>query len=228
VLRARNLDESKIRIEVEDNGTGIQSDEIQNVFKEFHRTDEARKGGLEGTGIGLALARRLVELHGGTIGVESEIGKGSAFWFTLPLKGGDDKPELSGKDTVVTFPVVKEKCILVAEDSAVNLTLILDMLSIHRHRVIVARTGKEAVEKTLENKPDLILMDIRMPEMTGLEATIKLRSLPEFANVPIIALTADTGDASEEEQKAAGFSSHLAKPLDTHALFAIISQHLGG
>lgn len=120
------------------------------------------------------------------------------------------------------------KRILVVEDNEINLKMILDMLSIHDHRVAVARNGAEAIEMARQHKPELVLMDIRMPVMGGLEATQKIRAIPEFANVPIIALTASTGSEEEDKQISIGCTEHLAKPIQTKELFAVLGKYLSG
>ncbi|MGR3310720.1 MAG: response regulator [Candidatus Brocadiales bacterium] len=116
--------------------------------------------------------------------------------------------------------------ILVAEDNEVNLAMILDMLSIHDHKVVVARNGQEAVEMAKLHRPELILMDIKMPVMDGLEATQRLRALPEFANTPILALTASTGANAKELQLTKGCTEHLAKPIQTKELFSVLKKYL--
>jgi CheY-like chemotaxis protein len=114
----------------------------------------------------------------------------------------------------------------VADDDEVNLAMILDMLSIHGHKVVTARNGQEAVEMAMQHKPELILMDIRMPVMDGLEATQRLRTMPEFANTPIIAFTASTGCDAVERHIATGCTEHMAKPVQTKELFAVLKKYL--
>ncbi len=219
--------DANLRVEVKDTGMGIEAHELQDVFSEFHQTDHARDEQLGGTGIGLALTRRLVELHGGDIGVESEFGEGSTFWFTLPLKKPEDI-ESEGQEMEIgaaTTPPAGNR-ILVAEDNETNLSLILDMLSIHNHKVAVARNGKEAVEMAQSFRPELVLMDIRMPIIGGLEATKLLRSMPEFAETPIIALTASTGSEAEDKHISIGCTEHLPKPVQSQQLFAVLKKYI--
>ncbi len=217
-----------LKVEVSDSGVGIDKKEIDVIFKEFHQSDKIRDRDLGGAGIGLALTRRLVKLHGGQIGVESEIGIGSTFWFTLPFKklerSADKKSTVDQSGESVKM--VTGRRILVVEDSEVLLALLLDMLSLRSHDVAVAHNGREALEVAPQHHPELILMDMRMPVMGGLEATRRLREMPEFANTPIIALTASTGSEAEVRQIALGCTGHLAKPVNTDELFAIIERHL--
>jgi CheY-like chemotaxis protein len=116
--------------------------------------------------------------------------------------------------------------ILVADDDEVNLVMILDMLSIHGHKVVTARNGQEAVEMAIQHKPELIFMDIRMPVMGGLEATQRLRAMPEFVNTPIIATTATASSDSKELHIAKGYTAHLTKPFQTKELFTVLKKYL--
>ncbi|MBT3367350.1 MAG: response regulator [Nitrospina sp.] len=116
--------------------------------------------------------------------------------------------------------------ILVAEDNDVNLSMLLDMLSIMKHKVVVARNGQEAIDLAKTEKPELIIMDISMPVMDGLEATRRLRELKEFSNIPILALTASAGNDGREKCLAAGCTEHLPKPIQTKELFEALGRNL--
>ena len=216
------------RISVADTGVGIQPDQAQRLFSEFYQADRKRDEALGGVGLGLALSRRLVELHGGEIGVESELDKGSTFWFTVPIRGkisaDESVEEQTPKEALTAVPVGKR--ILVAEDNETNLTLVLDILSAYDHRVTVARNGREAVDLARSSKPELILMDVRMPMMGGLEATRELRAMPEFAEIPIIALTASVGEDAEQRCLEAGCTAYLPKPIAIKELRAALTKYL--
>ena len=216
-----------VKIEVTDSGLGISKEYHEKIFSEFLQVDRVRDEALGGTGIGLALTRRLVELHGGDIGVHSEENKGSVFWFTLP----DREPSASGKtikgdvvEKVIDYPTGHR--ILVVEDNEVNLTMVIEMLSIYEHEVFVARNGKEAIDLALSSHPELILMDIRMPVLDGLEATKKLKNMEETSHIPIIALTASVGDESVEKCMSAGCQDHLAKPIRSKELLDMLKLYL--
>ena len=215
------------KIMVSDTGIGISEKDQKIIFDEFAQADRVRDEALGGVGIGLALSRRLVELHGGEIGVESKEGKGSTFWFTLPHKELPQKTKeiQKGKsETDLDYP--RARRILVVEDNQINLEMILYNLKVHEHEVFVARNGKEAVDRAQSILPELILMDIRMPVMNGLEATQRLRAMPDFPHIPIIALTASVGEDSEIKCLAAGCTDYLAKPIQSAELFDMLKQYL--
>lgn len=230
-VRAAKKDDSCVKIEVIDNGIGIKAEELDNLFSEFYQVDRIRDENLGGTGIGLALTKRLVKLHGGEIGVQSESGKGSVFWFTLPLTKITDKEDKNLKSVMALNGEVDGKTalkrrILIAEDNEINLKMLCEMLKIHDHEFVVARNGVETIELAKRHKPELIFMDIRMPVMDGLETTRRLRSMPEFATVPIIALSANTGKEAIQQHLDAGCNEHLAKPFQVKELFSILNKYL--
>ena len=215
------------KIIVSDNGIGISKKDQDIIFNEFAQANRVRDEALGGTGIGLALSRRLVELHGGEIGVTSEENKGSKFWFTIPTRNAPKEnhevflPETKER---VDYPI--NKSILVVEDNQTNLDMIKYLLSIYNHKISVARDGKEAIMIAGSIKPDLILMDIRMPIMNGLEATKILRSKEIIPHTPIIALTASAGEDSREDCLKAGCTDHLSKPIHSRELFEVLSKYI--
>ena len=212
---------------VSDNGIGISKKDQEIIFDEFAQANRSRDEALGGTGIGLALSRRLVELHGGEIGVDSIENKGSKFWFTIPHRNA---PDIESENNIISPIKVSDyptNCsILVVEDNQTNLDMIRYLLSIHDHNIHIARNGKEAIIEAEKKKPDLILMDIRMPIMDGLEATKALRSKECFSQTPIIALTASAGEDSREDCLIAGCSDHISKPIQSSELFQIISKYI--
>ncbi len=217
-------EEGWVRVSVSDTGIGIPLQHQDEIFSEFHQLDGRHQ---EGAGIGLALTRRLVELLGGEIGVESEPGVGSTFTFALPLRPLEASERRSNPhEEQETAAAVGGRRILVAEDNEVNLAMILDMLATQGSEVAAARNGQEAVELAFSLRPELILMDIKMPVMDGLEATRRIRQNPYLANTPIVALTARAGQEDIERCLAAGCSDHLPKPVQSKELFAAIGTRL--
>ncbi len=220
--------EGGAKVEVSDTGVGIEPGEIDKIFSEYYQIAKASTSANEGMGIGLALTKRLVELQGGAIGVESKPNVGSSFWFTLPKVSVLDRLQQKIETEDYGEKLTPTGCrILLAEDSAIIRTMLLDMLNQHGHHIAIAQNGEEAVEQAKKIKPDLIFMDIRMPVMDGLEATRRIREIPEIANTPIIALTASTGSSSEVLQSEAGCSAHMAKPVIAEEMFDMLKRFLG-
>jgi CheY-like chemotaxis protein/nitrogen-specific signal transduction histidine kinase len=217
-----------VRVSVSDTGIGIPSDQLEDIFSEFHQVDCPSGRHQDGAGIGLALTRRLVELLGGRVYVESEPGKGSTFSFTLPLRflEANKRNNKPVERQEVSKAGGRGHFILVAEDNEANKTMILDMLATQGHTVVAACNGMEAVDMACRLRPDLILMDIKMPVMDGLEATRRIRRIPELSETPIIALTACAGQQSVEQCLAAGFCNHLSKPVHSEELFATLETYM--
>lgn len=224
-------DKANLQISVADTGIGIPKEKIASVFGEFEQVDARNKREFEGTGLGLAITKRLFELMNGEILVESEFGKGSVFTgiVDLPL----DKTEQTGqfdqtealqatnpKESVKTLGATRRR-ILIAEDNKTNQFVITSMLKKLDVELCIAENGHVAVEKFIEFKPDVILMDVSMPVMNGLEATSAIRSeehTNESARVPIIALTANAMRGDREKCLEAGMDDYLSKPVDKTAL----------
>lgn len=210
---------------VTDTGTGIPSEKIGKVFERFTKLDAKRQG----TGLGLSISQTIVRKLGGEIGVKSEVGKGSTFWFTLPVKPLDFIPIKAEEKTQGTIPSVtsntaEDKTILIAEDMDDNYELYKVYLG-KRYKLIRAVNGEEAVSKFLEYNPDIILMDIGMPVADGYQATDAIRQLE--SNVPIIAVTAFACNEDKKKVMSRGFNGFLPKPLDRKELLEMLHK-MGG
>lgn len=226
-LNATRSDDSFIKVSVSDTGPGIDPSEQEKIFSEFHQADDVRDAALGGSGIGLALARRLVDLHGGMIGVESELGKGSTFWFTLPTWKAKPAAAFVGNEPDVdTGQAPTHRRILVVEDNEMNVALIRDYLKIYQHDVAVAGNGEEAIKMAHSFQPDLILMDTKMPVMDGIEATRRLRKIDGLRDIPIIAVSGSADRDSVEKCMKAGSDAHLAKPYLSADLFSLLERFL--
>lgn len=215
-----------VRFEVIDTGIGISAENIPKLFSEFSQADASTTRKFGGTGLGLSISKKLVEAMGGQIGIESQEGKGSNFWFELPLVVDDSKPQLT-EDNGEIEEEVSDLSILVAEDNLPNQFLIKTILVKLGHRVEIANDGLQAYEMVQDPQYqfDLVLMDMQMPEMNGLEATQQIRMLEgEICNIPIVALTANTHEEDYESVMAAGMNDYLSKPVNIDALKAALRK----
>lgn len=169
-------------------------------------------------------------MHGGSIAVESEIGRGSRFTVSMPWQLSTDKQAELQSDTILqngySVPKVLQRqskpLVLLAEDNEANIQMIFDYLTVTNHQVLVARNGIEAIKQAQEKQPDIILMDIQMPEMDGLEAIRQLRTDPRLASTPIIALTALAMPGDKERCLAAGATDYMSKPIGLKQLTEVI------
>lgn len=225
-LRAQNKlvdaqqNEWLITFKVRDTGIGIHADSLQHLFKSFSQVDSTTTRQYGGTGLGLAICRQLTEMMNGEIGVESVIGEGSLFWFTIPTRQGiihEVEKTNSHQRLAETYPMK----ILIAEDNLVNQKLIIRMLQRYGYEPQVVNNGKEAVEYNAAYSPDLIFMDIQMPVLSGLQATQQIRNLPGKQPV-IVALTANVLDGDREKCKEVGMNAHVWKPVSRVALEQIL------
>lgn len=215
-----------IEFAVEDTGIGIQESRISTIFEPFVKgSSHITKFG--GTGLGLSISKNLVEMQGGSIELNSTVNKGSTFTFSLPFKRGQLQAVSETKTPVLNLSKINKK-ILVAEDIELNQFLVKTMLESWGGNVDIAINGKEAVDKVKENKYDLILMDIQMPEMDGITATRHIRELPdnEKAQIPIIAFTANTLQGDAKLYRDAGMNDYITKPYAEEKLHEKINEVL--
>jgi PAS domain S-box-containing protein len=223
-------DDSAITVSfsVTDTGIGIAADKLEKIFEPFVQAHSSISSTYGGTGLGLSICRELIGLMGGQLQVSSEQGKGSVFSFTLPFALSTSKPNLSTMSQQVDYRSLGKRNVLVAEDVEMNQYLARHIMESWGFEVDIANNGKEAVEMVQQKSYDLVLMDIQMPEMDGMQATQCIRKLPEVrqASIPIIALTANVLKGDSEKYMAVGMNDYLAKPFDESQLFRIIAQNL--
>jgi PAS domain S-box-containing protein len=212
---ADSEDRLLLRIEVIDEGVGIAPEKISSLFRRFSQADGSVTRNYGGTGLGLAISRELIELMGGRIGVESEVGQGSTFWFEVELPRG--QAALRRKKAAKGPASFPGRRILVVDDVALNRELFREMLERHACEVHLACDGEEAVAAVGREAYDLVLMDVHMPVMDGLAATQAIRAAG-FAQLPILALTASGTSEQVKDCFAVGMDGHLLKPLSPQDL----------
>ncbi len=222
-----------LSLTIEDNGIGIAQDAIERIFQPFTQVDAALSRHYAGSGIGLTLVRRLVELHGGSIAVESPgvPGQGSRFTVLLPWSAPPVRspavatPKDVLEDAAVRVPV-RRNVVLVADDNPVAQQMISEALRKDGHEVVVANDGNEAIECARERNPDLIVMDMQMPRCDGLAAIRRLRASQQFAATPIIALSGVVLPNDRERCLDAGASDYLAKPVSAQSIARVVAACL--
>jgi two-component system sensor histidine kinase/response regulator len=230
---AQGSDKVMLRYSVSDTGIGLTPEQRERLFGAFSQADASTTRKFGGTGLGLAISKRLAELMGGEISVESEYGKGSKFHFSAPFSQGEACPDATPSEVNTRRTVTESERarwrgarILVAEDNPLNQQVIQEFLAKVGLDVVIAENGLEAVETAWRQSFDMVLMDIQMPVMDGLQATRKLREIPRFAGTPIIALTANVFRADIERCIAAGMNDHVSKPIKVDELFSKLGKWL--
>ena len=206
-----------IRIGVRDTGPGLAPAQVAQLFQPFNRLGR-ENGTEEGTGIGLVVTKRLVELMGGTIGVESAVGVGSVFWIELSLTSAPELAALEAARAAQMLPQAQEgappRTLLYVEDNPANLELVEQLVARRADlRMMSATDGKQGIDLARSFLPEVILMDINLPGMSGIEAMQILRADPSTAHIPIIALSANAVPRDIEKGLESGFFSYLTKPI---------------
>ncbi|NMF57609.1 PAS domain-containing protein [Pseudanabaena yagii] len=223
-----------LRITVMDTGIGISAENMQKLFQPFIQIDSALNRQYVGTGLGLALVKRIVELHGGKVSLTSELGVGSCFMIDLPYQASATyalanlPPSSNPEFSLSTYNSSKAAppLILIADDNEANISTLSAYLEAKGYRLLLAKNGQEAIAIAKEHRPDLILMDIQMPVIDGLEATRQIRLDPNLVNVPIIAITALAMTGDREQCLAAGANEYITKPVKLKQLASDIQQLL--
>jgi PAS domain S-box-containing protein len=220
-----------LQIAVIDTGIGIAPEHIKKLFQPFIQIDSALNRQYAGTGLGLALVKRIVEIHGGQVGVTSEVGVGSCFTIDLPWAASELRAlaQQSQPESLIEFSQPEQDTthlILLAEDNEANISTLSSYLGAKGYRLLLAKNGQEAIDLAQSENPDLILMDIQMPGMDGLEAMQRIRLDPNLDDVPIIALTALAMTGDRERCLAAGADDYLSKPIKLKQLTTTIQEFL--
>jgi PAS domain S-box-containing protein len=219
---------SRVRLSVSDTGPGISADLLDRLFTPFDRLD-AETSGIEGTGLGLALSKGLIDAIGGTIGVESEVGKGSTFWIELP-NVKSPKSSITHAPTTLALKAADpaESTVLYIEDDVANVQLV-ERLMLQRPNVnlITSLTGGVGLELAQQYRPDLILLDVHLTDLHGFEVLERLQADSRTIDIPVVVLSADATTWQRRRFRNAGVYDYLSKPLDLQQLLDVIDQHLG-
>jgi PAS domain S-box-containing protein len=219
----------RLRINVTDTGLGIPAKRLAEVFQPFNRLD-AEISNIEGTGIGLTITRRIVELMGGSVDVESEVGVGSTFWIELPMETMNEQEKQSATGKHVILAQLNDEAqhtVLYIEDNPSNIRLMAQILGRRKHiHLLTAHTPELGIELALARHPELILLDINMPGMDGFQVLSVLKAEASLQNIAVIAVTANAMSRDIGSGLAAGFSDYLTKPIDVPLLHGLLDKHL--
>ncbi|MFI8621236.1 CHASE domain-containing protein [Marinomonas sp. NPDC078689] len=227
---------SHLKFSVKDTGIGIDMRQKENIFEVFSQAESSTARRFGGSGLGLVISRRLVRLMGGELMVESVLGEGSHFYFSLVLPVVDEQEvaviteRLAATASLSSTNRLQGLRLLVVEDNAFNRQVAEELLQAEGAEVTLAEGGEEGVAAVLESDLsafDLVLMDMQMPNVDGLEATRRIRRDPRFTQLPIVAMTANVSKSDQEACLHAGMNDHLGKPLDIDLMICVICQHVG-
>ncbi|MDH5389356.1 MAG: ATP-binding protein [Gammaproteobacteria bacterium] len=225
-LKLKDEKDALIRVEVMDTGIGIPKSKHQKLFVAFSQADGSTTRKYGGSGLGLTIVRQLVEMMKGNLGVDSEVGKGSKFWFVIPLGIARDD-EISEMPAIVAKPVVLTGKVLLVEDNPINQMVAKKMLEKTGLVSVLAENGKEALERLEQEEFDAVLMDCQMPEMDGFEATRLWREQEQMLSngrLPIIAMTANVMQGDRERCLASGMDDYLGKPVRQAELGSVLQR----
>jgi len=230
-LEVRPEGAERLRIRVTDTGPGIPAERLAELFQPFNRLD-AENSNIEGTGIGLTISRRIVELMGGTVEVESEVGVGSSFWVELPLEslpGSDLDHAGAAADSASPGQSIDatQLTVLYIEDNPINIKLVAHILGRRKHiHLLTAHTPELGIELARVRRPELILLDINMPGMDGYQVLEVLKADASLKAIPVVAVTANAMTRDIERGKAAEFADYLTKPLDIRHFHRVVDACL--
>ena len=217
-----------IHFEVRDTGIGIHPQEFNKIFQPFEQVGNHNKKG-SGTGLGLNITKQLVELMGGSLHFNSELGKGSQFWFEISvpvIKSAKNTPQAEEKQNQIIGYQGDRRIVLIADDNKYNRLLLINILQPLGFNILVAENGDQAVNITKKMKPDLVLVDLLMPIKNGWKAIAEIRQIPEIQHTRIIVVSAKVSDADLTKSQSAGSDAFIFKPVREKKLFSLLEEHL--
>jgi len=224
-MEEETADDVLVRFNVQDTGIGLTQEQIGKLFQSFQQADTSTSRKYGGTGLGLAISKQLANLMGGDVGVESDYGHGSTFWFTARLGKGVAREKGSEEDgasllAAASLDAIRGSVVLLVEDNEFNQQVASELLSEVGFAVDIAEDGRKSLEMLAKRSYDAVLMDMQMPVMDGVTATVEIRKHKAFRELPIIAMTANVMAAEIQRCMEAGMNDHVAKPIDPDDLFA--------
>ncbi|MCB1156837.1 MAG: response regulator, partial [Leptospiraceae bacterium] len=228
IIKTKILDDEYVRIQVDDSGFGIPEEKHKDLFQSFSRLGQ-EKSQIEGTGIGLVITKKIIEAMNGRMGFSSEGGKGSSFWFelkyTIKIK---DSPEASlPYDKSISIGVEKKRLIIYIEDNPANIVLMEEVIGNYPGLQLMSIHNAElGIELIIKEKPDLVIMDINLPGMSGIEAIEKIKMNPDIKDIPVIALSANVTFSDSRKGKELGFMEYIAKPIKVNELLFTLQKVL--
>jgi two-component system cell cycle response regulator DivK len=224
VVRAAS-DDGNYVVSVTDSGPGIAPEDQGKIFEEFQQVDNSNTRKKGGTGLGLAIARRIIEMHGGRLWVESKLGHGSTFWFSVPIRVAPPSQRERSRGPTKGSGLMSKR-ILAIDDQEDNRRILRDLLAAVDYEVLEAMDGEDAVAQAEKHVPDLILMDIQLPGIDGYEATRRIKTNPLLKHIPVIAVTSYALTGDEDKAMEAGCDAYIAKPYSPRALLAKVREFL--
>ncbi len=229
-LIEESRDSVRLSFDVQDTGIGIDKNDTFRIFRSFSQVDGSITRRYGGTGLGLSICKQLVEMMGGVIGFESKLGQGSRFWFEMGfVKTQIQEKPLNPLEGDLVVPVSENPLdVLLVEDDRINQILAMRLLEKQGHRVTIASNGQEALDHLNVNPVDLVLMDIQMPVMDGMEATVRIRSDQRFRDLPIIALTAYAIKGDREKFLSKGMNDYISKPINIANFYDVLNRYSSG
>jgi CheY-like chemotaxis protein len=224
----REFGRSVIRFEVQDTGVGLSVAQSAQLFHPFHQADSSTTRRHGGTGLGLAICKQLASLMDGEVGVQSQPGLGSIFWFTARLRWGRSECSEAAQTPLeaADMNMIRGARVLLVEDNVLNQEVAADLLQDEGAVVVTAGNGRDALDRLAGERFDCVLMDVQMPLMDGFEATRRIRAMPGLASLPIIAMTANARSKDREDCLDAGMNDFMTKPVPPARLFAVLCKWL--
>lgn len=227
IIDSQSLPNERLRLRVTDTGPGIPAEKLERLFIPFDRLD-AEQGPVEGTGLGLALAQRLMKIMGGRLGVESVVGSGSTFWIELPLTQRPARPAPGSERMVQPIPTLPTRqTVLYVEDNLSNLQLVEHILAYRPGVQLLATAyGHASLTQAHDHQPDLILLDLNLPDMPGYEVLQRLRADPHTRDIPVVIVSADATPGQVKRLLEIGARAYLTKPLDVSEFLRVMDSCL--